>query len=107
MMFRSELAPTIYRAILHDPSTYPDPDVFKPERFLNPDGSSREDPVLASAFGYGRRICPGRYFSDATLFITAASLFSVFNIRKREGEPFTYSYTGSLVRCDFVFVFCS
>ncbi|KAH9973773.1 cytochrome P450 [Lactifluus volemus] len=84
-------------AILHDPSMYPDPDVFKPERFLNPDGSSREDPVLESAFGYGRRICPGRYFSDATLFITAASLFSVFNFRKREGEPFTYSYTGSLV----------
>ncbi|KAH9972642.1 cytochrome P450 [Lactifluus volemus] len=87
-------------AILNDPSMYPEPEVFKPERFLNLDGSSREDPILASAFGFGRRICPGRHFVDATLFITVASLFSVFNIQKgqgADGEPFTYSFTGSLV----------
>jgi Cytochrome P450 len=94
----------IYRAIFHDPSMYLDPDVFKPERFFSRDGSSREDPVLASAFGYRRRICPGRYFGDVTLFITAASLFSVFNIRRREDKPFTHSYTGSLLRCNFIFV---
>jgi cytochrome P450 len=100
-----KLAPIIYRAILHDSSLYPEPDVFKPERFLNPDGTSREDPALVSAFGYGRRICPGRHFADATLFITVASLFSVFNIQKgqgAEGEPFTCSYTGSIVRYDYV-----
>ena len=99
-----KLASIIYRAILHDPSVYPEPDVFKPERFLNPDGSSCEDLRLMSAFGYGRRICPGRHFVDATLFITVASLFSVFNIQKgqrAEGEPFTYSYTGSLMRYDY------
>jgi Cytochrome P450 len=96
--------PIIYRAIFHDPTVYPEPNVFKPERFLNPDGSSREDPVLVSAFGFGRRICPGRHFVDATLFITVASLFSVFNIQKgqgAEGEPFTYSYTGSIIRYDY------
>jgi Cytochrome P450 len=99
--------PTTHRAILNDPSMYPEPEVFKPERFLNPDGSSREDPILASAFGFGRRICPGRHFVDATLFITVASLFSVFNIQKgqgADGEPFTYSFTGSLVRYDMLFL---
>jgi Cytochrome P450 len=99
-----KLASIVYRAILHDASVYPEPDVFKPERFLNPDGSSREDVILTSAFGYGRRICPGRHFVDATLFITVASLFSVFNIEKgqcAEGEPFTYSYTGSTLRYDY------
>ncbi|KAH9981018.1 cytochrome P450 [Lactifluus volemus] len=87
-------------AILHDPSVYPEPDVFRPERFLNPDGSLRDDPILVSAFGYGRRICPGRHFADATIFITVASLFSVFNISKgqsEDGRPFTYSYTGSIL----------
>jgi len=59
--------------------------VFKPERFLNPDGSLRDDPVLMSVFGFGRRICPGRHFADTILFISIASLFSVFNI-ERGGE---------------------
>jgi Cytochrome P450 len=100
-----KLEPIRCRAILHDPSVYPEPDVFRPERFLNPDGSLRDDPILVSAFGYGRRICPGRHFADATIFITVASLFSVFNISKGQSEgggPFTYSYTGSILRYDYV-----
>ncbi|KAH9959747.1 cytochrome P450 [Lactifluus volemus] len=87
-------------AILHDSSVYPEPEVFNPERFLNPDGSVREDSRLMSAFGYGRRICPGRHFVDGTLFIAIASLLSVFSIQKCQGaedEPFTYSYIGSLI----------
>jgi len=72
-------------SILHDPARYPEPDLFKPERFLNPDGTLLDDPVLTSVFGFGKRICPGRHFVDATLFISIASLFSVFNI-EREGK---------------------
>ncbi|KAI0253746.1 cytochrome P450 [Lactifluus subvellereus] len=92
-------------AIFRDPSAYPEPDAFKPERFLDSDGCLREDPILTSAFGYGRRICPGRHFVDATLFITVASLFSVFNIdkgRDAEGKPFTYTFTGSIVMYDYI-----
>ncbi|KAH9967250.1 cytochrome P450 [Russula dissimulans] len=87
-------------AILHDPSLYPEPDVFKPERFLNPDGSSRDDPVLVSAFGFGKRICPGRHFADATFFIGVASVLSVFNIERGKdgGDKLSdYTYTGFLV----------
>ena len=87
--------------MLHDPALYPDPDAFKPERFLNADGSVRDDPVLTSAFGFGKRICPGRHFVDATLFIVVASLFSTFNIGKGEGggdKLSDYTFTGTLVR---------
>lgn len=86
-------------AILHDPTVYPEPDAFKPERFLNQDGTLRDDPVLMSAFGYGKRICPGKHFADATLFIVVASVLSVFNVRRPdpEGGSFSYSYTGSIV----------
>ena len=93
------------RAILHDSSVYPEPDAFKPERFLDPDGNLQEDPISLSTFGCGRRSCPGRHFVDVTLFITVASLFSVFSIQKVQGseaEPFTYSFTGSIVRYGYV-----
>jgi len=82
-------------AILHDPVMYPEPDSYKPERFLNPDGSLRDDPVLASTFGFGKRICPGRHFVDATLFIVVASMLSVFNIKKAKGTPDEFSYLGA------------
>jgi hypothetical protein len=86
---------------LRDPAIYPDPHAFKPERFLNADGSLRDDPVVISAFEFEKRICPGRHLVDSTLFIAVASLFSVFRVGKGKGtnggfDP--YPYTGSGVR---------
>jgi cytochrome P450 len=75
-----------FRTTLHDPETYPDPEEFKPERFLNEDGSVRDDPTLALAFGAGRRICPGRHIVDATLFIVVSSVLSTFNVTKAKDE---------------------
>ena len=41
------------------------------------------DPSLISlAFGAGKRICPGRHFVDATLFILASSVLAVFDVSK-------------------------
>ena len=74
------------RAILHNPDSYPDPEVFKPERFLNENGSLRDDSVISTAFGAGKRICPGRHFVDSTLFIVASSVLSVFNVVKAKDE---------------------
>ena len=86
------------RAIFRDPSLYPEPDAFKPERFLNPDGSFRDDPLLSSAFGYGKRICPGRHIVDSTMFIFVASLLSVFRVEKVKGDKSEYKYTSGALR---------
>jgi cytochrome P450 len=75
-----------FRAILHDPEAYPEPDKFKPERFLNDDGTVRDDPMLSLAFGVGKRICPGRHLVESTLFIVASSILSVFNVTKAKDE---------------------
>ncbi|KAI0691782.1 cytochrome P450 [Cerioporus squamosus] len=68
-------------ACMHDPETYQDPDTFEPERFIR-DG--KLDPNVRDpyefVFGFGRRICPGRYFDDAALFINLAVLLHVFDI---------------------------
>jgi cytochrome P450 len=74
------------RAILHNPDLYPDPEAFKPERFLNEDGTLRDDPVILMAFGVGKRICSGRHFVESTLFIVASSVLSVFNVVKAKDE---------------------
>jgi cytochrome P450 len=94
------VASSLLREILHDPAAYPEPDAFKPERFLNSDGSLLDDPTVISAFGYGKRICPARHFADATLFIFVASLFSVFNIERGKGggdKRSDYTFTGGAV----------
>ena len=75
-----------YRAILHDPESYPEPEEFKPERFLNTDGTVREDPAISLAFGIGKRICPGRHFVDAAIFTVTSSVLSVFNVTKAKDE---------------------
>ncbi|KAJ7620462.1 cytochrome P450 [Roridomyces roridus] len=69
----------------HDPNIYDDPEVFNPSRFLE---TSEMDPARI-CFGFGRRICPGKLLASETLFITVASLLSVFRISKPriEGVP--------------------
>ncbi|CDO68203.1 hypothetical protein BN946_scf184938.g55 [Trametes cinnabarina] len=64
-----------------DPNHYPDPEAFDPDRFLlngqlNP---NIRDPS-SYVFGFGRRICPGRHFAEASLFITCASILHAFTI---------------------------
>ncbi|KAF9442056.1 cytochrome P450 [Macrolepiota fuliginosa MF-IS2] len=69
-------------AILHDPDVYEDPARFMPERFLK-DGNldpAVRDPLVA-AFGFGRRLCPGIDMSDTSIFLTIASVLSVFDIQ--------------------------
>ena len=75
-----------FRAVLHDPAAYPAPDKFVPERFLNEDGTVRDDPMLSLVFGVGKRICPGRHLVEATIFIVASSVLSVFNVTKARDE---------------------
>ncbi|KAJ7102926.1 cytochrome P450, partial [Mycena epipterygia] len=63
-------------AILHDDNTYKDPESFIPERFM---GDEKEvDPSFA--FGFGRRVCPGRFFAEDSSFLFVASILHVFNI---------------------------
>ncbi|KAF8996018.1 cytochrome P450 [Cyathus striatus] len=70
--------------ILHDPENFPNPATFNPDRFMNkPDSGQQFSPTdpLSVMFGYGRRMCPGRYTAEAQVWISIASILSAFDIR--------------------------
>jgi cytochrome P450 len=68
---------------LHDPAVYADPESFDPERYLAP--RNEPDPA-GDAFGYGRRVCAGRYFADESLFLQVALSVAAFDINKAVGK---------------------
>ncbi|TFK69827.1 cytochrome P450 [Pluteus cervinus] len=76
-------------AMLRDESLFgPETDVFKPERFLTQDRDALDpsvpDPEMA--FGFGRRLCAGRFVAFASVLISGASLLHCFDIRKAKDE---------------------
>ncbi|KZV68643.1 cytochrome P450 [Peniophora sp. CONT] len=83
--------------ILHDPAVYAEPEQFVPERHLADGVLLPEDPSRI-AFGFGRRICPGRAFAEDALWLLVARVMAVYDIKPtKNGRPqakFT-SATGS------------
>lgn len=67
--------------MLHDENDYPNPLVFDPERFM-PENGKEVQPKPMAAFGFGRRICPGRYLAMNTIWIAIASMASTLSFSK-------------------------
>ncbi|KAK2992328.1 hypothetical protein RJ640_020321 [Escallonia rubra] len=75
--------------IHRDPSVWPDPCEFQPERFLT---SHKDVDVMGQhfeliPFGSGRRICPGITLSLQVVHFILASLIHGFEITKPSDEP--------------------
>jgi cytochrome P450 len=65
--------------MMHDPDVYANPMEFQPERFL---GEHPAPDPNTLAFGFGRRVCPGRFLADKTVFLSVAQSLAVFDINK-------------------------
>ncbi|KAF7337414.1 Cytochrome P450 [Mycena sanguinolenta] len=68
------------RAMGLDESVYSDPTSFRPERYLPQPAGGGEPNFSNVAFGFGRRICTGRYLADQSLWIAIASILATCTI---------------------------
>jgi len=72
-------------AILRDPETFPNPDAFDPARYLGPKGDYASS-VVNMAFGWGKRLCPGKAVGEASVFIAVALITAASTISKPRDE---------------------
>jgi cytochrome P450 len=104
--------------MLTDPTVWGDPEVFRPERFLELNASRLPDPILVH-FGWGLRcvprilvilalslkqsslsICPGKYFAERIVFHLVTTIISLYKVVPLEGQKtpdpngITYTPTG-------------
>lgn len=72
-----------------DPSIWPDPLEFKPERFLttHKDVDVKGQDFELLPFGSGRRICPGISFGLHMIHLTLANLLHSYEISNGSSEP--------------------
>ncbi|KAJ6788397.1 hypothetical protein PWT90_07792 [Aphanocladium album] len=86
------------------PEQYPDPENFRPERWLEPDWPTYMEPLSRypnlregkgmHTFGWGRRMCLGQSIADYELFIIGASVAWGFDLSLKKcpltGEPLPF-----------------
>jgi cytochrome P450 len=68
-------------AFMRNPKKYPDPDNYRPERYLEPSlPTYREPPIVyptvkgLSSFGYGQRQCLGQTLTQDELLLACGAL---------------------------------
>ncbi|KAK7031231.1 hypothetical protein VNI00_013647 [Paramarasmius palmivorus] len=90
-------------AIMHDETLYPEPSAFRPERFVKEEGKELQPHPEQFLFGFGRRVCPGKYLAANSVWLLITYLLSTFDIKKpldkdgKEVDP-AVKYNDGLVR---------
>ncbi|KAK5991543.1 Cytochrome P450 monooxygenase virE [Cladobotryum mycophilum] len=93
-------------AIHRDVELYPNPEAFRPERWLEPAYLTYREPLSIypnlqnySCFGFGRRICPGQHIAERSLHLLSMRIAWACSLSKekdRNGEFISippYDYT--------------
>jgi len=84
-------------AVHMDPEYWGDPEAFRPERFVNADGSVRRDERLIP-FGVGKRACLGESLARMELFVLFTCLLQKFRFEAAPGETLSLEPAFSVVQ---------
>ncbi|EGO28626.1 hypothetical protein SERLADRAFT_413459 [Serpula lacrymans var. lacrymans S7.9] len=89
------------RGMLQDPEIYPEPEKFRPERFMEmtAEDAERYDP-RGPVFGFGRRVCPGKLFAGMQFFLAASRITATFDILAlpdEHGKGPSAAFNGTIV----------
>ena len=71
-----------------NPDYFPEPEKFKPERFITSDGKYFRDERVLS-FGVGKRACLGEHMSNTEIFLYIVSILQRFEIQMPAGRSYT------------------
>lgn len=73
-----------------EPIRYPEPESFRPDRWLEPGWPTYKEPLTQypnlqnfSAFGFGRRICPGQNIAEKSMYILIARIAWACNLTQK------------------------
>ncbi|KAG1748504.1 cytochrome P450 [Suillus paluster] len=72
--------------ISRDPEVFPEPDAFKPERWIDDRGRVRDD-LKFFVFGFGRRVCPGQHVATRSVFINSLLILWAFRLNLNPTKP--------------------
>ncbi|KAF9441127.1 hypothetical protein P691DRAFT_632793, partial [Macrolepiota fuliginosa MF-IS2] len=53
-----------------------------PSRYLPRTEGGNKEPYPTFHFGFGRRVCPGRYLGDGNFWIAVATILALFKIER-------------------------
>ena len=83
------------RGMLHDPNVFTEPYLFNPERWFSPTVPGY--PI--QAFGFGARLCPGRFFARRSKRAAIVGILTAFEIVPTEGGPPEKIYLSGMISC--------
>ena len=70
-----------------DPDVFPDPDSFKPQRWLrDADKHSKVHPFASLPFGHGKRMCIGKRFAELELYLMICKVLQRYRL-EWVGDP--------------------
>ncbi|KAL5532016.1 hypothetical protein ACEPAF_5580 [Sanghuangporus sanghuang] len=100
---KSMVIPNIWH-MMKDEEIFIEPEKFNPDRHLTRSGSKCSDDTalhdpVASVFGFGRRICPGRAFAESVMWITMSNVLTAFDIIPWR-DPFTGEEVLPIAECE-------
>lgn len=79
------ILPNLYQ-VHHDKKYWGDPENFRPERFLNPDGTFRKDERVIP-FSIGKRVCVAEGLAQVQFFLFLTGVLQHFDFLESPDHP--------------------